>query len=231
MTWETFRNLVYTTASAQGQPYIKNHEIASLNEFLLERLQAFCAETKCLYFDKVTFTVNTTPGGRFDMRDTDYFEYPMSEIQQVVIDSNTLIGPENRLGKWSADQAMQRYQDYRTASTGTPKLWFVYPPSTLVLVPSPSATISNCFVSGWAMQPEPTNDQTELLLETEDIRPAAMCCAYDLIVPLANGESLQKAEYLRSVSERGKMEVMARAARKLGGPQRRGAWRDPRREL
>lgn len=213
MTKEDFRNLVFSIARAHGQPYLANTDVASLDALILEQLRKFSAETKCLYHDKVTFTVNTTPAGRFDLRDTDYFTYPMLEVRRVVINSNTLPGPFERSGPLGLEGIELDYQNYRTGSTGTPKVWGMVPPHTLLLVPAPSATISNCYVSGWYLHPEMTTDQTELSFNIEDQRGAAYVCAAELLVPYASAEGIAKIRGLRELAAEAKAETTARASR------------------
>lgn len=213
MTKEQFRDLVFSIARAHGQPYLANTQVAELDSLILEALRRFSAETKCLYGDNVTFTVNTTPAGRFDMRDTDYFTYPMLEVRRVVINGNTLPGPFSRTGPLGLEGIETDYQDYRTGSTGTPKVWGLIPPHTLLLVPAPSATISNCYVSGWYLHPEMTTDQMELSFNIEDQRAAAYYTAADLLIPYASAEGMGKIGNLMELADRGKAQVIARASR------------------
>ena len=223
MTWEDYRSYVFDISKTNGQPFIKWTETAKLDAFLLRRLHSFCAETKCIRRDKVAFTIDSDSDGRFDLRDTTVFALPMCDISQVVLNSNTLLGRDG-LGEYSLDEIERSVQNYRTASEGTPSRWCIVPPTTLLLVPAPSAVLSNCYVSGWALQPEPASESEEMLLAPEDTDAAAYDAAFALIYPQANGESMEKAMNLRQMAEAEKAQVTARHARRLhGGKPRRSS--------
>lgn len=232
MTREDFRALVYDYAKTWGAPYIASSDVAKFNDFILRHLRKFTAETKCLYKADVTFTCNTTPDGKFDMRDTDYFQYPMLEIRRVILNSNTLPGPHTRTGPLGLEMIELDYQNYRTSSDGSPKVWALIPPRTLLLVPAPSATISNCYVSGWYLHPDFTNDLTELSLNEEDIEAAAYHCAYELILPYASGAGAEKAGILKNLAKEAKAETASRASKLFSaGTLGRQVYRNTRHRL
>lgn len=226
MTQETFRDLVFTYARVYGQPYIESSNVAQMKQFLVRCLGEFCVETKCLYRDKVALTLSTSVDGRFPLRSTTYFEYPMFEIRRVVIDSQTLGGPYEKSGLWSMEQIELTEPNYRTATSGKPRYAATIPPATLLLVPEPDQVYSNCFVSGWSVHSDfDENDQTELQIAEEDSEAAALHAAYKLILPFANGPSLEKAVALRNLADSAKDEVSARAQRRLDPTSRREPYR------
>lgn len=225
MTLEDFRTLVFTIAKTHGQPYIKLTDTADLNALINESLRRLCVDTKCLYDDNVTFTLSTSVSGRFDMRDTTYFSREMVDIRRVVIDGSPLWGPTASQHLFSVEQIERDVPNYRTAATGKPSRAAVIPPSTLILSPAPSSVYSNCFVSGWYLPDLLELDTDELALNEEDQRDAAYQVAYDLILPTAEGTSLEKAEYLRKKAELAKTNIASRATYRLGGPSQRKAYR------
>lgn len=228
MTLEDFRTLVFTIAKTHGQPYLKLTDVADLVALINESLRRLCSDTKCLYDDSVALTLSTSVGGRFDMRDTTYFAREMVDIRRVVVDSSPLLGPTATQHIYGVEDIGRIVPDYRTAAAGKPARAVVIPPRTLLLVPAPASVYSNCYVSGWYVPSLLELETDELALNEEDQRDAAYHVAYDLVLPTAEGTSLEKAEYLRRKAEMAKVNIASRALSRLGGPSQRGQYRTTR---
>lgn len=229
MTREDFEALVLSYAKAHGQQYIQTTEVAKLREFLNRMFTRICAEHKLIYDDNITFTVTSSSTGIFDLRDTDVFGKQIIACDQVVVNSNLLRRLDGTAGGWSVDELTKFEEQWRTASANEPQAWAARPPHHIRLYPRPDATYSNSAVAGWITHPDITAsgflDTTELSFAPEDCEPIARYCVAELLLPYADGTSLEKAMQIKALAEKELDAGSSRAGRMYQGPFVRGKYR------
>lgn len=175
MTRARFRRLVLNFANGFGENYLLNTEDTELNTLIDEQLKLFTDRTRCLYDDKISFTLilNTD---EYSMRNTAVFTQELTEVTAVMINGQFI--PRAR------SQDMKFINSaYILADSNLPKVWFMSPRHSLVLYPKPDQVYSNCFVSAWYLQPDLTSDSDATLIPEEYDRTAAQFTALALFRP------------------------------------------------
>ena len=222
LTKDDFRARVIAYARAQGQPFISLSDYAALDEFIGEQVKRASSEFKLIYDDKVTFTL-TASQPLYSLRDTAVFGKELLEIDAVMIDGNYLQNYDGVSGLVSINELSYHASDYLTASAETPNKAAMVSNHTLRLSPKPDSTYTS-YVSGWIVHPEYTElaSNAEMSFLVEDCNSVARLVAGELILPNAEGPTLQKALTLidRGRAELGKAET--KASRQFDGPMVRG---------
>lgn len=209
MTRARFRRIVLNYADGFGENYVLNTEDTELNTIIDERLKLFTDRTRCLYDDKISFTLSVGQDD-YSMRNTTVFTQEMAEVTAVMIDGQFI--PRAR----SADMKLIS-ATYLVTPSNKPKLWLISPRHSLQLYPKSDAVYSNSYVSGWYLQPDLTSDSDATLIPEEYDRTAAAFTALALFRPgKGSREALNYYAGLKAETEAEMDELRKRSDSLLG---------------
>ncbi len=228
MTRIVFRDLVLSICRFSGISYLEDAQ--DVNGLINERIRSFAERTRCLYDDRITFTLTGSgQAGYYDQHGT-AFGRDVLEVHRLYIDGQPLRNFQGKYGPVSIEELATYYPTYLTDSPAKPQFFCQIPPRTIRLFPTPDQDYAQCFAAGWylpaAIAIQASGDSQELDLPEEYQRTAAYWTASALLIPTATGQSdYERMANLNQEAAFFMQELANRSRRQLGGPSIRGAIR------
>lgn len=183
MTLPQFATIVNAYVQPFGQTYLGALDPTAITSDQLNAitrgLQRFTYDTLYGWDDRITLTLSVD-AYLYDLRDPNVVSRPVALPTEVFIGGDKI----ERLD--SAQDISRVEAAYLTQSAGTPALWYLRRPDTLVLSPAASAVGSNNFISGFWLHP-PVNVSQPILIADEDAEAAAKDVAMLLLEPYSIG--------------------------------------------
>jgi|GEM_PF-5917734 len=215
MNLEELRTEALRLCEQRGQTYVS--EEADLNKIANKVLRDFSRRTLSFFSDRVAFTpVVGTREYRYDLAGG-AFALECVEITQVFLTQNGKLGPLCNIA-WEAGPTLladirDRFPDYLTTANGTVQHWYPLSPTKIALWPPPASADGSHFVSAYTYHPVLDEDEDLLQVPEEDFDGIAQYMAAKLMLPNANGESLEAVQQNLSLAQES-MDSRGAAARK-----------------
>jgi hypothetical protein len=162
----------------------------------------------------ISFTL-TINDGDYDLFGS-AFGKDILEAKRVVINGRPLRKPNGEVGLWTYQEVEDRYSQWRTASSGLPRIAFQLD-RTLYLYPKPDSAYSNCFVAGQYQCGTLSGSDTSLSYDIPDeLHVAVVRMAADFAADPLVAEVEAVARLQRYVSKAGyDIEEMRRRNKRL----------------
>lgn len=218
MTRSEIRTLVLNLADFGTSNYILDSQTTLLDELIDERFKLFSLLTRCLYDDKISFTL-TIGTDQYTMDSTSVFTRAIFDVNRVMVNGSYIL-------RASADQVSLIDSGYLTQGNDLPAIWWTHP-QRLMLYPKPDQAYSESYVSAWFYHPAFSSDSTESDIPEEFQRSACRFTAEALaevsvrknpdLFPLYNDLRLQNARDIELIRNRMDKQYHGRPSQRARG--------------